>query len=177
MPRCRRNDPKLKPQGKPQTTPDINRVQFETRRFQFRSSPPWATLEGWYYGFQTGRGLARHDADVDAAAPGKALGNASAAVIGFVLTSRAFGARFLVYGVISGDALLVEADQGNRSCGGQDADVALAVGVRRDQPAGQESHLHVLRLIQDVDHIAAQEDVLDRFAGLDLLAPDIFLGC
>src|SRR4051812_5773038 len=62
----------------------INRVQFETRRFQFRSSPPWATLEGWYYGFQTGRGLARHDADVDAAAPGKALGNASAAVIGFV---------------------------------------------------------------------------------------------
>src|SRR4051794_12985033 len=37
----------------------INRVQFETRRFQFRSSPPWATLEGWYYGFQTGRGLPR----------------------------------------------------------------------------------------------------------------------
>src|SRR3954451_7758039 len=36
----------------------LNRVQFETRRFQFRSSPPWATLEGWYYGFQTGRGLA-----------------------------------------------------------------------------------------------------------------------
>src|SRR3954462_6361399 len=35
----------------------LNRVQFETRRFQFRSSPPWATLEGWYYGFQTGRGL------------------------------------------------------------------------------------------------------------------------
>src|SRR4051794_4492062 len=37
----------------------LNRVQFETRRFQFRSSPPWATLEGWYYGFQTGRGLPR----------------------------------------------------------------------------------------------------------------------
>jgi len=36
---------------------ELNRVQFETRRFQFRSSPPWATLEGWYYGFQTGRGL------------------------------------------------------------------------------------------------------------------------
>src|SRR3954447_23826700 len=36
----------------------LNRVQFETRRFQFRSSPPWATLEGWYYGFQTGRSLA-----------------------------------------------------------------------------------------------------------------------
>src|SRR4051794_6787005 len=39
--------------------PQLNRVQFETRRFQFRSSPPWATLEGWYYGFQTGRGLDR----------------------------------------------------------------------------------------------------------------------
>src|SRR3954447_7258203 len=37
----------------------LNRVQFETRRFQFRSSPPWATLEGWYYGFQTGRGLVK----------------------------------------------------------------------------------------------------------------------
>src|SRR4051794_14218053 len=70
MPRCRRNDPKLKPQGKPQTTPDINRVQFETRRFQFRSSPPWATLEGWYYGFQTGRGLTRREAvRVDATQP------------------------------------------------------------------------------------------------------------
>src|SRR3954467_3333031 len=39
----------------------LNRVQFETRRFQFRSSPPWATLEGWYYGFQTGRGLETPD--------------------------------------------------------------------------------------------------------------------
>src|SRR3954454_5434574 len=37
----------------------LNRDPFETRRFQFRSSPPpGATLEGGYYGFQTGRGLA-----------------------------------------------------------------------------------------------------------------------
>src|SRR3954466_5429096 len=38
---------------------NLNRVQFETRRFQFRSSPPWATLEGWYYGFSRARARRR----------------------------------------------------------------------------------------------------------------------